>query len=135
VTNETFNSKQNMKTTTSLLLASAVALGFTLATARADEPFLSPRVAALRHDFRKVPSPDTSPNRVSNSYFGAAAKFELNRVRVVPTAAITPNLVSGTYAGAASKNPYPASTRFEIAPLVEKGKVGKPCEMSCCAKT
>ena len=131
MTNETFNRNENMKTTTSLLLAGVVALGFSLATARADEPFLSPRAAALRHDFRKVPSADVSPNLVSNSYLGAAAKFELNRTKVVPTGTIAPNLVSGNYAGAALKNPYPTSTRFEIAPLVEKSKT---CEMTCCTK-
>ncbi len=125
-----------MKTMNILLLAGAVALGFTLitTTAKADEPFLSPKAAALRHDFRKVPSTDTSPNLVSNTYLGAAAKTEFNRLKVVPGGTVTPNLVSGNYAGAASKNPYPTSKRFEIAPLLEKGKAGKTCEMSCCPK-
>ena len=131
MTNETFNRNENMKTTTSLLLAGVVALAFNLATARADEPFLSPGAAALRHDFRKVPGTDVRPSLVSNSYLGAAAKSDLNRTKVVPTGTITPSLVSGNYAGAASKNPYLISTRFEIAPLVAKGNT---CEMSCCTK-
>ena len=131
MTNETFNRKRNMKTTTTLLLASALALGFTLTAATADEPLLSPRAAALRHDFRKVQGVDVSPNLVSNSYLGAAARLELNRTGVVPTGAVTPSLVSGNYAGAASKNPYPTSTQFEIATFVEKAKT---CEMSCCIK-
>jgi len=121
-----------MKTINTLLLASAVALGFTLTTtAKADEPFLSPKAAALRHDFRKVPSTDTSPNLVSNNYLGAAAKWELNRAKVVPGGTATPNLVSGNYLGAGLKNPYPRSASFEIAPLVGKDKSGKICELGC----
>ena len=117
--------KTIMKTMNTLLLAGAVALGFTLTTtAIADEPLLSPKAAALRHDFRKVLSTDTSPNLISNSYLGAAAKTEFNRARVVTTDTVTPNLVSASYAGAALKNPYPPSTRFD----------GTTCELSCCAK-
>jgi hypothetical protein len=124
-----------MKTINTLLLASAVALGFTLnTTTKADEPFLSPKAASLRHDFRKVPSTDTSPNLVSNNYLGAAAKMEFNRLKVVPSGTVTPNLISGNYAGVAAKNPYPTPKRFEIAPLLEKGKAGKTCEKSCCPK-
>jgi len=128
-----------MKTMNTLLLAGAVALGFTLTTtARADEPLLSPKAASLRHDFRKVPSTDTSPNLVSNTYLGAAAKWELNRARVVPSGTGTPNLVSGNYLGAGAKNPYPRAASFEIAPLVGKDKSAKVCEagctMPCCAK-
>lgn len=117
-----------------LLLAGAVALGFTLTTtAKADEPFLSPKAAALRHDFRTVPSTDTSPNLVSGNYLGAAAKTEFNRVKVVPGGTVTPNLVSGNYLGAGAKNPYPRTASFEIAPLVGKTcDVG--CTMPCCAK-
>jgi hypothetical protein len=112
-----------MKTTTSLLLAGAVALGFTLTTtAKADEPFLSPKAAALRHDFRKLPSTDTSPNLVSNNYLGAAAKMEFNRAKVVPSGTASQNLVSGNYLGAGAKNPYPPTRSFEIAPLVGTDK-------------
>ena len=129
-----------MKTMNTLLLAGAIALGFTLTTTtKADEPFLSPKAAALRHDFRKVSSTDTSPNLVSGNYLGAAAKTEANHVRVVSSGgAATPNLVSGNYLGAGAKNPYPRTASFEIAPLVGKDKLGKTCEagctMPCCAK-
>jgi len=127
-----------MKTTTTLLLAGAVALGFTLTTSNAAEPFLSPRAAALRHDFRKVPSTDTGVNLVTSTYLGAAAKWELNRARVVPSGTDTPNLVSGNYPGAAAKNPYYRPGQFEIAPLIGKDKPGKTCEpgctKACCAK-
>ena len=112
-----------MKTMNTLLLAGAVALGFTLTTtAKADEPFLSPKAAALRHDFRKVPSTETSPNLVSNNYLGAAAKTEFNRLKVVPSETVTPNLVSGNYLGAGAKNPYSRTASFEIAPLVGKDR-------------
>ena len=128
-----------MKTMNTLLLAGAVALGFTLTTtAKADEPFLSPKAAALRHDFRTVPSTDTSPNLVSGNYLGALAKTEFSRAKVVPSGATTPNLVSGNYLGAGAKNPFPKYASFEIAPLVGKDKSGKTCEagctMPCCAK-
>ena len=112
-----------MKTMNSLLFAGAVALGFTLAsTAMAGEIFLSPKAAALRHDFRKVPSAYSGPNLVSNNYLGAAAKTESNRLKVVPSGTVTPNLVSGSYLGAGVKNPYPRTRTFEVAPLVGKEK-------------
>ena len=128
-----------MKTMNTLLLAGAVALGFTLTTtAKADEPFLSPKAAALRHDFRKVLSTDTSPNLVSGNYLGALAKTEFNRAKVVPSGTVTPNLVSGNYLGAGAKNPYPRTASFEIAPFVGKNKSAMTCEagctMPCCAK-
>ena len=101
---------KNMKTINILLLAGAVALGFTLTTtAKADEPLFSPKAAALRHDFRRVPSTDASPN-----------------------------LVSGNYLGAGARNPFPMRASYEIAPLVGKDKSSKCCEadctMPCCAK-
>jgi len=106
-----------------LLLAGAVALGFTLTTTvKADEPFLSPKTAALRHDFRTVPSTDTSAILVLNNYLGAAAKTELNRVKIAPCCTVNPNLVSGNYLGAGVKNPYPRTTSFEVAPLVGKDR-------------
>lgn len=37
---------------------------------------------------------ETTPNLVSNSYLGAAAKWELNRSAVVPSGTVTPNFVS-----------------------------------------
>lgn len=112
-----------MKTMNSLLLASAAALGLTLTTAvKADEPFLSPKAAALRHDFRKVPSTTDNLNLVSNNYLGVAAKTEANRLKVVPSGTVTPNLVSGNYLGAGVKNPYPRTRTFEVAPLVGKEK-------------
>ena len=122
--------------TTILLLAGAVALGFTLTSAKAAEPFLSPKGKA--NQISRVPGVDTSPNLVSNTYLGASAKTELNRAKVVPSGTVTPNLVSGNYLGAGAKNPYPRSASFEIAPLVGKDKSGKTCEagctMPCCAK-
>lgn len=112
-----------MKTMNTLLLAGAVALGFTLTTtAKADKPLLSPKAAALRHDFRKVPSTDTNPNLVRSTYLGAAGKWKLNRAKVVPSGTVTPNLVSGKYPGVAGKNPYYRPRQFEIAPLVGKDK-------------
>ena len=109
-----------MKTNTTFLLASAVALGFTLTTAKAAEPFLSPKGKA--NQISRVSGVDTSPNPVSNTYLGAAAKWELNRSKVVPSGTTTPNLVSGNYAGAGAKNPYPRRAPVEIAPLKEKSK-------------
>ncbi len=122
-----------------LLLAGAMALGFTLTTtAMADEPFLSPKAAALRHDFRTVPGTGTSPNLVSGNYLGAAAKTEFSRAKVVASGTVTPNLVSGNYLGAGAKNPYPRTASFGIAPLVGRDKSAKTCEagctMPCCAK-
>ncbi len=119
-----------MKTTTSLLLAGAVVLGFALTT-EADEPFLSPRAGALRGDLRKVPVALVSPNLVSSIYPGAAIRLEQNRARVVPTGRGTPNLISGNYAGAAAKNPGAGTIRFEIAPLA---KAATTCDMACCVK-
>ena len=110
-----------MKTMNILLLAGAVALGFTLTTtAKADEPFFSPKGKA--NQISRVSGADTSPNLVSNNYLGAGAKWELNRAKVVPSGTVTPNLVSGNYLGAGAKNPYPKSASFEIAPLVGKDK-------------
>jgi hypothetical protein len=128
---------KDMKTMNTLLLASAVALGFTLTTtAKADEPFLSPRAKA--NQTSRVSGVDTSPNLVSHNYLGAASKMEFNRVRVVAPGSPTPNLVSGNYLGAALKNPYPRTTSFEVAPLTGKDRSGKTCEanctMPCCAK-
>ena len=130
---------KNMKTMNSLLLAGAVALGFTLTTtANAGEPFLSPKAAALRHDFRTVPSADTSPILVSGSYLGAASRLELNRVKVVPSGTLTPNLVSGNYRGADAKNPSTKLATFEIGALACNGNQGNSleagCTMVCCAK-
>src|SRR5262249_19225520 len=109
---------KHMKTTTSLLLAGAVALGFTLGTTvKADEPLPSPKAAALRHDLRKAPSADTSPNLVSHNFLGAASRLEFSRAKVVPSGTAAANLVSGSYLGAGAKNPYPPTRSFEIAPL------------------
>lgn len=116
------------------MLAGAVALGFTLTTtARADEPFLSPKAASLRHDSRTVPSTGARPNLVSGSYLGAAAK--LNRTSAAPGGMDSPNLVSGNYLGAGAKNPYPRPV-FEIAPVaVKSGKAcAADCAKDCCAK-
>lgn len=127
-----------MKTMKTLLLAGAVALGFTLTAANAAEPFLSPKAAALRHDFRTVPSTGTSPNLVSGNYLGALAKTEANRTKVVPGTGNEPNLVSGNYLGAGAKNPDARAASFEIAPLVGRNKSSITCEagctMPCCAK-
>lgn len=129
----------NMKTMNTLLLAGTVALSFTLTSStKADKPLLSPKAAALRHDFRSVPSTETSPILVLNNYLGAAGKLELNRAKISPSSPETRNLVSGNYLGAGAKNPFPKSASFEIAPLVLKDKPGKTCEagctMPCCAK-
>ena len=61
-----------MKTNITLLLAGAVALGFTLTTAKADEPFLSPKGKA--NQISRVSGVDTSPNLVTHDYPGVAAK-------------------------------------------------------------
>ena len=124
---------KNMKTTT-LLLASAVALGFTLTTATAADIAASPRFRQTLDERKTVASTDTSPNLVTSTYLGSTAKWELNRPKVVPSGADTPNLVSGNYPGAAVKSPYYRPERFEIAPLVGKDKAGKTCEMNCCPK-
>ena len=118
-----------MKTMNSLLLAGAVALGFTLTTtARADEPFLSPKAKA--NQIHHVSGVDTGPNLVSNNYLGAAAKTEANRARVVSSGgAATPNLVSGNYLGAGAKNPYPRTAKDMSGMVCEAG-----CTMPCCAK-
>ena len=81
-----------MKTFNNLLLASAVAVSFTFATAAsASEVFLSPRAQA------------NQISRVSGT----------NNDR---------NLVSGWYAGAAAKSPFRdlRGVQYEIAPLIEK---------------
>jgi hypothetical protein len=120
-----------MNTKTSLLLASALALGFTLTTAaNAAEQALSPR--ARDNLIKRVPGTNTDPNLVSGSYLGAAAKPILDRVKVVPTTGTDPNLISGNYAGAALKNPYATPAPFEIAPLVTKSKEkGNACDADC----
>jgi hypothetical protein len=123
-----------MKTTTSLLFAGAVALGFTVTTASAADTAASPRFRQTLNEREAVTSTASSPNLVSNTYLGSTAKWGLNVPKVAPSGSVTPNLVSGNYAGAASKHPYPPPTRFEIAPLIEKGKAGKTCEMDCCVK-
>ena|ERR1043166_5496858 len=110
-----------MKKNITLLLAGAVALGFTLSTAtKADEAFLSPKGKA--NQIMRSSRADSSPNLVSNSYLGAAAKLELNRSKVVASGTTTPNLVSGNYLGAAVKAPNFPPAPVEIAPLKEKSK-------------
>ena len=123
-----------MKTTSSLLLVGAVALGFTVSTASAADIAASPRFRQTLNEREAVTSTASSPNLVSNTYLGSGAKWGLNVTQVAPSGTVTPNLVSGNYAGAASKHPYPPPARFEIAPLMEKGKAGKTCEMDCCVK-
>src|SRR2546422_9070053 len=91
VTNNDTNNA--MKTNTTLLLAGAAALGFTLTTANAADLAASPRLQQQLNERKTVPSTDASPNLVSNVYLGAAAKWELNRPRVVPSDTPTPNLV------------------------------------------
>ena len=93
-----------MKTMNTLLLAGAVALGFTLTTATAAEPFLSPKAQA--NQISRASSVDTSPNLVSGNYLGASSKTEANRTKVVSGTGHQPNLVSGNYLGAGAKNPY-----------------------------
>lgn len=117
-----------MKTTT-LLLASAVALGFTLTAATAADIAASPRFRQMLDEQKTVASTDTSPNLVTGTYLGSTAKWELNRAKVVPSGTDTPNLVSGNYPGVAVKNPY-HRPQFEIAPL-GKDKSGKTCEPGC----
>ena len=125
-----------MKTMNTLLLAGAVALGFTLTTATAAEPFLSPKAQA--NQISRASSVDNSPNLVSGNYLGTSSKTEANRTKVVSGTGHQPNLVSGNYLGAGAKNPNASSASFEIAPLVGKDKSGKTCEagctMPCCAK-
>jgi hypothetical protein len=111
-----------MKTNTTLLLAGAIALGFARTTALAADIAASPRMQRLLNERKIVSGTDTSPNLVSNTYLGAAAKWELNRAKVVPSDTTTPNLVSGNYAGAGAKNPYHRPAPVEIAPLKEKSK-------------
>ena len=126
-----------MKTLNSLLLAGAVALGFTLTpTARADEPFLSPKAKA--NQISRVSGGDTSPNLVSGNYLGAATKMEANRAKVVSSGgATTPNLASGNYLGAGAKNPHwrmspPVSVPFIAKSAATTCEAG--CTMPCCAK-
>ncbi len=111
-----------MKTHTTLLLAGAVALGFTLTTANAADIAASPRLQQQLSERKTVASINASPNLVSSVYLGAAAKTEPNRPRFVPSNTATPNLVSGNYPGAAAKNPYFLPAPVEIAPLKEKSK-------------
>ena len=109
-----------MKTLNHLLVAAAAVVTFNVAlAAHAGEPFLSPRAAQLRHEFRTVPSTGSSPNLVSANYLGAAGKWDLNRAKIVPSGTVTPNLVSGTYNSAALKahGGGVSPNQFEIAPL------------------
>ncbi len=117
--NETNNA---MKTNTTLLLAGAVALGFTLTTANGADIAASPRLQQQLNERKTVASTDASPNLVSSVYLGAAAKSERNRPRFVPSNTATPNLVNGNYPGVAAKNPYFRPAPVEIAPLKEKSK-------------
>ena len=128
---------KNMKTLNSILLAGAVALGFTLTTTvRADEPFLSPKAKA--NQISRVSSVDTSPNLVSGNYLGALAKTEANRARVVSSGgATTPNLVSGNYLGAGVKNPHWRMSPSVSVPFIAQSTAmtcEAGCTMACCAK-
>src|SRR5213592_2721858 len=100
--NETNNA---MKTNTTLLLASAVALGFTLTTANGADIAASPRLQQQLNERKTVAGTDASSNLVSSVYLGAAGKSERNRPGFVPSNTTTPNLVSGNYPGVAAKNP------------------------------
>ena len=111
-------------------MAGAVALGFTLTSASAADIATSPRLRQ-QLDERKTVASTGGPNTVSNTYLGAAAKWELNRAKVAPSGTVTPNLVSGNYPGVAAKNPYYRPQQFQIAPLVGKEKSGKTCEPGC----
>ena len=126
-----------MKTMNTLLLAGAAALGFTLTTtAKAAEPFLSPKARASQ--IGRVSSVATSPNIVSGNYLGTLTKTEANRTKVVPGTGNEPNLVSGNHLGAGAKSPYPRTVSFQGTPLIAKDMPGMFCEagctMACCAK-
>ena len=110
-----------MKTINTLILSGAVVLGFTLASANAEDVFLSPRAAQQRHELRTVPSTDSTPNLVSNSYLGAASKRS-DRANAATIGTSTQNLVNGNYQGAAAKNPKSGAPRFEIAPMAKPSK-------------
>ena len=112
--NETINA---MKTNTTLLLAGAVALGFTLTSANGADIAASPRLQQQLNERKTSASIDASPNLVSSVYLGAAAKSERNRPRFVPSNTATPNLVNGNYPGVAAKNPSFRQAPVEIAPL------------------
>jgi len=116
--NETINVT---KTNTTLLLAGAVALGFTLTTANGADIAASPRLQQQLNERKTLASTDASPNIVSSVYLGAAAKSEQSRPRFVPSTTAH-NLVSGNYPGVAAKNPYFRPAPVEIAPLKEKSK-------------
>jgi hypothetical protein len=110
-----------MKTINTLVLSGAVVLGFTLASANAEEAFFSPRAAQQRHELRTVPSTDSTPNLVSNSYLGAASKRS-DGANLATGGTSTQSLVSGNYQGAAAKNPNNGARRFEIAPMAKPSK-------------
>jgi len=124
-----------MKTIQSLLVASAVTIGVTLTTASAADVAASPRFRQTLDKRNAVAHTGTSPNLISNTYAGSAAKWGLTTVpRVVPSGHPTRNLVSGSYVGAGSKHPYPPPPGSEVAPLFAQAATGKTCEMDCCVK-
>jgi hypothetical protein len=123
-----------MKKLTSLCFVAAVAASFTVVNpATAAGPLLSPRAKA--DQIKVSPSSDISPNLVSGSLYGPAAKLEAARSKVVPGSSDDINLVSGNFAGPAAKNPYARPEQFELAPLAKPAKqCDADCSAPCCSK-
>ena len=126
-----------MKTKNTLLLAGAVALGFTLTTAKAADFAASPRFQQQLNERKPMagaPDSAASPRAqhpmnehktmVSAARLAASPRLQqqLDERRIVPSADTNPNLVTHDYPGVAAKNPYHRPAPVEIAPLKEKSK-------------
>ena len=116
-----------MKTITSLLLASAVAISFTLAgSAKAGEAFLSPRAKA--NQSAHVSGVNTDRNMAGNWYAGAATRMLTTPPSMVASGPVKDiNLAGANYVGASVKSPHRdlQGVAYQIAPLIEKRDAGQ----------
>lgn len=120
-----------MKTRNYLLLA-AVAVLTTNYPAWAGEPVLSPRVAQLRHELRKVPSAP-SPDLTKDRPIGNAKAWALIRdFRKIPGVSRDIDLAHAPRPAFSPKDPHfemvwrqTAEQRFQVAPLKPSREEGK----------
>src|SRR5436309_14070698 len=106
-----------MKTKTTLLLAGAVALGFTLTTAQAADIAASPRLQQQLNERKSMASaPDSAASpraqhpmkehkaMVSAASLAASPRLQqqLDERRIVPSVDTSPNLVTHDYPGVAA---------------------------------
>ena len=114
-----------MKHLHQLLLAAAAVLTTTLAVQAHDEPFLSPRVAQLRYELRKVPSTGTNPDLTKERPIGNAKAWSLAQdFRKVPSTGRDIDLAHAPRPSLSPKDPRyetvlweNAVKQLQIAPL------------------